>query len=122
MRKNTICKTIYGAYAYPVPLAVRLERHSRKGNIKQAWNIYTTPGKYRINEEMRHTVKRHTLPPIVYTWADMVNAIITPAGGDLFTVDTPESLDTMTAADLVALASADMVEIAKRHAERGETI
>ena len=79
MRKNTIFKTIYGAYAYPVPLAVRLERNSRKGNIKQAWNIYTTPGKYRTNDEMKHTYKK-------------------------------------------PLARADMVEIAKQYAERGETI
>lgn len=62
------------------------------------------------------------LPPIVYKWADMVNAIITPAGGDMFTVDTPESLDTMTAADLIALARHDMTEISKVFAERGETI
>ena len=65
---------------------------------------------------------KHNLPGSVYTWADMVNAIITPAGGDLFTVDTPEMLDTMTAADLIALARADMVEIVKRYAERGETL
>lgn len=72
------------------------------------------------NEIVKHYP--HQLPPIVYKWADMVNAIITPAGAFRYTVDTPESLDTMTAADLVALASADMVEIDKRYAERGETI
>lgn len=66
--------------------------------------------------------KRPMLPSIVYKWADMVNAIITQAGGGLYTVDTPESLDTMTAAALVSLARADMVEISKRYAERGETL
>lgn len=65
---------------------------------------------------------KHNLPGIVYTWADMVNAIITPAGGDMFTVDTPESLDTMTAADLIALARHDMTEISKVFAERGKTL
>lgn len=65
---------------------------------------------------------KHNLPGIVYKWADMVNAIITPAGAFRYTVDTPESLDTMTAADLTALARADMVEISKRYAERGETL
>lgn len=84
--------------------------------------LYGYKNRFEIVAISREDVLHIDLPPIVYTWADMVNAIITPAGGDLFTVDTPESLDTMTAADLVALARADMVEISKRYAERGETI
>ena len=72
------------------------------------------------NEIVKHYPQQ--LPPIVYKWADMVNAIITPAGAFRYTVDTPESLETMTAAALVSLARADMVEIAKRYAERGETL
>ena len=120
MRKNTIRKTIYGAYAHPVPLAVRLERHSRKGNIKQAWNIYTTPGKYRINAEMTHTYKK-PLPGCVWLWADLVNALINPAGG-LYTVDSPDLYETMSRAELLEMVKYDLAEIAKLHAERGETI
>ena len=120
MRKNTIRKTIYGAYAYPVPLAVRLERHSRNGYTKQAWNIYTTPGKYRINAEMKHTYKK-PLPGCVWLWADLVNALIYPAG-DLYTVDSPDLYDTMSRAELLEMVKYDLAEIAKLHAERGEKI
>lgn len=94
--------------------------------IDPAWNVggllYGYKNRFEIVAVSREDVLRVDLPQIVYTWADMVNAIITPAGGDLFTVDTPESLDTMTAADLVALARADMVEIAKQYAESWETL
>lgn len=121
--KETVIRPIYdSAYAWPIPRAARLERLSRKGNVKQAWDIYTTPGQYRDNAEMRHTVKRHRLPGVVYQWADMVNAIITPAGGNLYQVDTPESLDTLSRAELVELATDDMVEIGKVFAARGESL
>ena len=94
--------------------------------IERAWNVggllYGYKNRFEVVAVSREDVLRVDLPQIVYTWADMVNAIITPAGGDLFTVDIPESLDTMTAADLAALARADMVEISKRYAERGETL
>lgn len=94
--------------------------------IERAWNVggllYGYKNRFEVVAVSREDVLRVDLPQIAYKWADMVNAIITPVGGDLFTVDTPENLDTMTAADLVDLARADMVEIYKRYAERGETI
>ena len=94
--------------------------------IDRAWNVggllYGYKNRFEVVAVSREDVLRVDLPQIVYTWADMVNAIITPAGGDMFTVDTPESLDTMTAAALVDLARADMVKIVKRYAERGETL
>ena len=70
------------------------------------------------SEVVKHYPKQ--LPPIVYKWADMVNAIVTPAGAFRYAVDTPESMDTMTSADLAALARADMVEIDKTFLARGE--
>ena len=110
----------WGEHFAPVTRFLMVTDNERNNGTIKAKDAYGRFVWTHRNKIVKHYPKQ--LPPIVYRWADMVNAIITPAGAFRYTVDTPESLDTMTAADLIALARHDMTEIGKVFAERGETL
>ena len=51
----TIKKAIY-VDSYKLDNCIRLEKISRKGNVKKVYNLLTIPGKYRTNDELNHKI------------------------------------------------------------------